>query len=187
MTSNVLTCSASTLVSNNKFKYSPLPVGLGPSSLVSTTPSLKSPSSRPSGRLVVKAQQEGSPNFLNPIEAEHFNKKVALLETSPYVRTPWNTSEDETEIRMWFDMPGLGADNIDVNIVDNLLIIKGDGGIDAFGSKISSPYDTRVQLPFNSWKEEITAVFKHGVLYIIVPKVIKFEHKVIHVPVRSIV
>lgn len=84
MTSNVLTCSASTLVSNNKFKYSPLPVGLGPSSLVSTTPSLKSPSSRPSGRLVVKAQQEGSPNFLNPIEAEHFNKKVALLETSPY-------------------------------------------------------------------------------------------------------
>ena len=65
-------------------------------------------------------------------------------------------------------------------------MIKGDGGVDAFGNKIFSPYDSRVQLPLNSWKEEITAVFKNGVLYITVPKITKFEHKVIHIPVRSV-
>lgn len=84
-------------------------------------------------------------------------------------------------------MPGLAAENIDVNVVDNLLIIKGDGGIDAFGNKIFSPRETTIHLPFNSWKEEIIAVFKNGVLYVTVPKILKFDHKVIHVPVRAIV
>ncbi|KMT14043.1 hypothetical protein BVRB_4g078720 [Beta vulgaris subsp. vulgaris] len=185
MASNVLTCSASVLVSNNRALKSPLPIGLGPCSVVSLTPPLKAPSSRPSG-LVVKAQQGGSPKKMDPLVADHFHKKVALLDTSPYVRTPWNTNEDEHEIRMWFDMPGLAAENIDVNVVDDLLVIKGDGGVDAFGNKIFSPYDSRVQLPLNSWKEEITAVFKNGVLYITVPKITKFEHKVIHIPVRSV-
>lgn len=103
------------------------------------------------------------------------------------MRTPWNTSEDESEIRMWFDMPGLGVDNIEVDVIDDLLIIRGDGGIDAFGSKIMSPRETTIHLPFNSWKEEIIAVFKNGVLYVTVPKIIKFEHKVIHIPVRNII
>ncbi|XP_021771881.1 small heat shock protein, chloroplastic-like isoform X2 [Chenopodium quinoa] len=111
----------------------------------------------------------------------HDNKSL-----SKFVRTPWNTSEDEHEIKMWFDMPGLAGENIEVEVVDDLLYIKGDGGVDAFGNKILSPFDSRVQLPHNSWKEEITAVFKNGVLYITVPKITKFEHKVIHVPVRSI-
>ncbi|CAO2836897.1 unnamed protein product [Amaranthus hypochondriacus] len=176
---NAMACSASTLVSNNKMLGSPAQLGLG------MTPSLKTSSSRSSG-LMVKAQQAGSPRKIDPVAAEQFHKKVALLETSPYVRTPWNTNEDEHEIRMWFDMPGLAAENIDVNVVDDLLVIKGDGGVDAFGNKIFSPYDSRVQLPLNSWKEEITAVFKNGVLYITVPKITKFEHKVIHIPVRSV-
>ncbi|XP_021734609.1 small heat shock protein, chloroplastic-like [Chenopodium quinoa] len=183
MASNTLTCSggAATMVSNHTVTgRSPALVGFGQRVGVSLTPSLKTPS------MVVRAQQGGSPKKMDPMSPNHFHKKVALLETSPYVRTPWNTNEDEHEIRMWFDMPGLAAENIDVNVVDDLLVIKGDGGVDAFGNKIFSPYDSRVQLPLNSWKEEITAVFKNGVLYITVPKITKFEHKIIHVPVRSV-
>ncbi|KAL2933441.1 Small heat shock protein chloroplastic [Bienertia sinuspersici] len=184
MASKALACSASTMVSNKPFT-NPLPVGLIPPSSLSAA-SLKKPSSRAPG-LVVKAQQGGGKqgDAVNPLTGEPFHKKVALLETSPYVRTPWNTSEDEHEIRMWFDMPGTAAENIEVEVVDNLLVIKGEGGIDAFGRKIFSPYDSRVQLPSNSWKEEITAVFKNGVLYITVPKITKFEHKIIHIPVRA--
>ncbi|KMS97055.1 hypothetical protein BVRB_7g179160 [Beta vulgaris subsp. vulgaris] len=177
----MLTSSPSTLVSSRGFP-SPLPVGLCPPSVLSAAPS-KKPSSRPCG-LVVRAQQGGGQQ-MDPMTGEHFHKKVALIETSPYVRTPWNTSEDEHEIKMWFDMPGLAAENIEVDVVDNLLVIKGEGGIDAFGRKIFSPYDSRVQLPTNSWREEITAMFKNGVLYITVPKITKFEHKIIHIPVRS--
>ncbi|CAO2836896.1 unnamed protein product [Amaranthus hypochondriacus] len=181
---NALTCSASTLVSNNRASNGPLANGLGKLGSCPTS-ALKTTSSRPS--LVVRAQQGGSPKKIEPFLAEQFNKKVALVDTSPYVRTPWNTNEDEHEIRMYFDMPGLAAENIDVNVVDNLLIIKGDGGIDAFGNKIFSPRETTIHLPFNSWKEEIIAVFKNGVLYVTVPKILKFDHKVIHVPVRAVV
>ncbi|KAL2941856.1 Small heat shock protein chloroplastic [Bienertia sinuspersici] len=200
MANAMTACSATTLVSNNRATSSPLPIGLGPNSVLSRKPSLKVPCSRPSG-LVVKAQQGGSPKRMDsPMSTEQFRKNVALLETSPYgnystpstallsyiVRTPWNTTEDDHEIKMWFDMPGLGAENIEVEVVDDLLVIRGDGGVDAFGNKIFSPYDSRVQLPSNSWKEEITAAFKNGVLYITVPKIVKFEHKVIHIPVRSV-
>ncbi|XP_021753651.1 small heat shock protein, chloroplastic-like [Chenopodium quinoa] len=184
MASKALACSATTLVSSRAFT-SPMPVGLIPQpSVVSAAPT-KKPSSRSS--LMVRAQQAGGQPIdpVHPVTGEPFHKKVALLETSPYVRTPWNTSEDEHEIRMWFDMPGTAAENIEVEVVDNLLVIKGEGGIDAFGRKIFSPYDSRVQLPSNSWNEEITAVFKNGVLYITVPKITKFEHKIIHIPVRA--
>nr|QBQ65855.1 small heat shock protein [Haloxylon ammodendron] len=186
MATNVFTaCSATPLVSNNRASSSPSPIGLGPRSAFSRTPSIKVPSSRPSG-LVVRAQQAGgSPKRTESVSAEKFHKKVALVDTSPYVRTPWNTAEDDHEIRMWFDMPGLAAENIEVDVVDDLLVIKGDGGVDAFGNKIFSPYDSRVQIPHNSWKEEITAVFKNGVLYITVPKILKFEQKIIHIPVRA--
>ncbi|XP_057534534.1 small heat shock protein, chloroplastic-like [Amaranthus tricolor] len=184
MASNALAHSGATVVSNKGFT-GVLPVGLGPPFALSTTPP-KRASLRPLG-LVVKAQQGGGSivDPMDPRAGELFHKKVALIDTSPYVRTPWSTNEDEHEIRMWFDMPGLAAENIDVNVVDNLLVIKGEGGTDAFGKKIFNPYDSSVQLPFNSWKEEITAMFKNGVLYITVPKITKFEHKIIHIPVRS--
>lgn len=74
---NAMACSASTLVSNNKMLGSPAQLGLG------MTPSLKTSSSRSSG-LMVKAQQAGSPRKIDPVAAEQFHKKVALLETSPY-------------------------------------------------------------------------------------------------------
>ncbi|XP_021774352.1 small heat shock protein, chloroplastic-like [Chenopodium quinoa] len=179
----LVACSSSTLMSSKPFT-NPLPIGLIPqSSVVSATPSNKP--SRSS--MMVRAQQAGGQPIdpVHPVTGSPFHKKVALLETSPYVRTPWNTTEDEHEIRMWFDMPGTNAENIEVDVVDNLLVIKGEGGIDAFGKKIFSPYDSRVQLPPNSWKEEITAAFKNGVLYITVPKITKFEHKIIQIPVRS--
>ncbi|XP_021771879.1 small heat shock protein, chloroplastic-like [Chenopodium quinoa] len=184
MASKVLTCSAASTLVSSRASSSPLPIGLGPLSGLSVTPSpIKTPFSRPS--LVVKAQQSG-PRRIEPMSAEQIHKKAALLETTPYVRTPWNTSEDEHEIKMWFDLPGLAAENIDVEVIDDLLVIKGEGGIDAFGNKIFGPYDSSVQLPINTWKEETTAVFKNGVLYITVPKITKFEHKVIPIPVRSI-
>ncbi|KMT14045.1 hypothetical protein BVRB_4g078740 [Beta vulgaris subsp. vulgaris] len=178
---NAFTSYASTTLLSNRVLCSPFPLGLGPHSVMSTPKTLSRPS------LVVKAQQGGGPMNIDPMFAGNFHKKVALVDTSPYVRTPWNTSEDESEIRMWFDMPGLGVDNIEVDVIDDLLIIRGDGGIDAFGGKIMSPRETTIHLPFNSWKEEIIAVFKNGVLYVTVPKIIKFEHKVIHIPVRNII
>ncbi|XP_021771725.1 small heat shock protein, chloroplastic-like [Chenopodium quinoa] len=169
----MLTCTAASTPVANRASTSPLPFGLGPRSGLSMILSpIKTPSSRPS--LVVRAQQTGGPKRIEPM--------VTYIE-----RTPCNTSENEGEIRMWFDMPGLAAENIEVEVVDDLLIILGNGDVDAFGNKIFEPYNNRVQLPTNTVKEEITAVIKNGVLYITVPKITKSsEPKVQHIPVRSI-
>ncbi|XP_074284539.1 small heat shock protein, chloroplastic-like [Silene latifolia] len=196
MATNALICSSSPLlVSKNSSSFSSSSqIGVGPQSLVFRCPtSTKTPS------LVVKAlAEEGGLSNVDPLVRKelrhidpllpmHLNKRVAMIDTSPYMRTPWNTTEDDNEIRMWFDVPGLAAPELDVNVVDNLLIIKGTEGIDAFGRKIHSPFDCKLQLPFNCAKDETQAVLKNGVLYISVPKITKAEHmKFIHVPVRAI-
>ncbi|XP_021734852.1 small heat shock protein, chloroplastic-like [Chenopodium quinoa] len=172
MASKVLTCTVASTPMSNRASKSPLPIGLGLRSRLLVMPSpINIPSSRPS--LVVRAQQTGGPKRIEPM--------VTYIE-----RKPCNTSENEREIRMWFDMPGLAAENIEVEVVDDLLIIKGNVDVDAFGNKILEPYVNRVQLPTNTVKEEITAVFKNGVLYITVPKVTKSsEPKVKNIPVIS--
>ncbi|KAL9240579.1 hypothetical protein vseg_014781 [Gypsophila vaccaria] len=197
MASNVAIMSSNApIVVSNKASLGPSKIGLGPRSVV-----FRAPMSNPkTGSLVVvRAQGDESVSNVDPLVVPkeisrvdpllplHFNKRVAMIDTSPYMRTPWNTAEDENEIRMWFDVPGLAAPEIDVNVVDNLLIIKGSEGIDAFGRKIHSPFDCKLQLPFNCAKDETQAVLKNGVLYISVPKITKAEHmKFIHVPVRAI-
>ncbi|KAL9237458.1 hypothetical protein vseg_012003 [Gypsophila vaccaria] len=205
MASRMLTCSGSpALLSNKQASSSPTKAALRPQCVAFG--GRASPKTTPSSRvssLVVRAQlEEGGVgkeiSRVDPLDLKkdlsHFDpllqlhKRVALIDTSPYIRTPWNTSEDENEIRMWFDMPGLTAQGIDVNVVDNMLIIKGTEGVDAFGRKIhNSPFDCKLQLPINCAKEETQAVLKNGVLYISVPKITKTEHmKYIHVPVKAI-
>ncbi|KAL9225438.1 hypothetical protein vseg_001365 [Gypsophila vaccaria] len=175
----------------SKVICSPFKIGLGPQSLTLVSPitSLKSPSLRKS--LVVRVELQGGLSkeisHVDPLLPLYFNKRVAIVETSPYLRTPWSSTEDENVIKMWFDMPGLAASEIDVHVVNNLLIIKGAQGIDSFGSKIGRNFDYKIQLPHNCDKEETKAVLKNGVVYIYVPKITKIEHmKFIHVPVKAI-
>ncbi|XP_074291800.1 small heat shock protein, chloroplastic-like [Silene latifolia] len=199
MASNVLTCSALPLLSN-KAASNPAQMRLAPQCIVhrSATPLKTTPSSKVSS-LVVRAQaDEGGLSpidplmrkdlaYVDPLLQLHRNKTVAMIDTSPYMRTPWNTIEDEDEIRMSFDMPGLTASGIDVDVVNNLLMIKSTEGIDVFGRKIHNQFDCTLQLPFNCAKDETRAVLKNGILYISMPKITKAEHmKYIHVPVREI-
>ncbi|KAH9602197.1 hypothetical protein KSS87_005593 [Heliosperma pusillum] len=194
MANMVLNCSVSPLMLN-KASSTPTKMSLGPKSVTYRG----SNSSRRS--IVVRAElEEGGLSKdvirnvdpvlrkeLSAFSPMHLNKSVAMIDTSPYMRTPWNTTEDENEIRMWFDMPGLAAQDIDVNVVDNLLVIKGSEGEDAFGRKIHSPFDCKLHLPLYCAKEDTQAVLKNGVLHISVPKITKTEHmKFMHVPVRAI-
>ncbi|KAK9665171.1 hypothetical protein RND81_14G095200 [Saponaria officinalis] len=204
MASKVLTCSPSLVLSNKATSTSPK-AAIRPQSISfrgPTSPKTTLSTHRVSS-LVVRAQSEDGLSkeisnvdplsmrkdlsHLDPLIHSNLNKRVALIDNPPYIRTPWNSAEDENEIRMWFDMPGLTAPGIDVNVVDHILIVKGTEGVDAFGRTIHSPFDCKLQLPFNCAKEETRAVLKNGVLCISVPKITKSEHmKFIHVPVRAI-
>ncbi|KAH9627131.1 hypothetical protein KSS87_011619 [Heliosperma pusillum] len=199
MASNVLTCSAVPLIST-KAASNPTQMRLAPQCIVHRgATQLKPTTFSKSSSLVVRAQvDEGGLSpidpvmrkdvaYIDPLLQLHRNKSVAMIDTSPYMRTPWNTIEDENEIRMSFDMPGLKASGIEVDVVNNLLMIKSTEGIDVFGRKIHNQFDCTLQLPLNCAKDETRAVLKNGILYIAVPKITKAEHmKFIHVPVREI-
>lgn len=112
------------------------------------------------------------------------------------IRSPWDIQEDEHEIRMRFDLPGLSKEDVKVSVEDDVLVITGehkkgqggegskaeDGG-DSWWSRSYSSYNTRLQLPENCDKDKVRAELKNGILFITVPKT-KAEKKVIDVQIQ---
>eukprot|EP01018_Ginkgo_biloba_P013036 Gb_17729 [translate_table: standard] len=91
-------------------------------------------------------------------------------------RTPWDVREDDDAFRLRVDMPGLGKQDVKVQVEDNMLIIKGEAKGEGDAEDIK--YSTRVELPEDFYKaDKVKAEMKNGVLKVTVPKVAKEEMK----------
>ncbi|KAL1557722.1 small heat shock protein (HSP20) [Salvia divinorum] len=115
-----------------------------------------------------------------------FGDVMAYPGAAAEVRLPWDMSEDENEVRMRFDMPGLSKEDVKVSVEDDVLVIKGERKADGkwpSGSSYSS-YGTRLRLPENCDKEKVKAEMKNGVLCISVPKT-KVERKIVDVEIKG--
>ncbi|OAY79342.1 26.7 kDa heat shock protein, chloroplastic-like [Ananas comosus] len=102
---------------------------------------------------------------------------------------PWDIMEDEKEVRMRFDMPGLSKEEVKVTVEDDMLLIRGEhkkddqkgpggGGPEKTPEKGTwwkersfSSYDMHILLPDYCDKKKVTAELKHGVLLITIPKI----------------
>lgn len=107
------------------------------------------------------------------------------------IRAPWDIMEDDKEVKMRFDMPGLSKEEVKVSVEDDVLVIKGEHkkeegkeGEDAWwrGRSVSS-YDTRMLLPDSCDKGKVKAELKNGVLLVTIPKT-KVERKVFDVDIQ---
>ncbi|CAI9767747.1 unnamed protein product [Fraxinus pennsylvanica] len=103
------------------------------------------------------------------------------------IRTPWDIKEDEHEIKMRFDMPGISKEDLKVSVEDDILVIRGEHKKeekdDDWSRRNYSSYDTRLELPDNCVKDQVKAELKNGVLYVYIPKA-KAERKVIDVEIK---
>ncbi|KAL0321612.1 UNVERIFIED_CONTAM: Small heat shock protein, chloroplastic [Sesamum calycinum] len=118
-----------------------------------------------------------------------FEDAMTFPRTTSELRAPWDVNEDENEIKMRFDMPGLSKEEVKVSVEDDVLVIKGEqkaeqGKEDSWSKRSYSSYDTKLQLPDDCQKDKIKAEMKNGVLYISVPKA-KVEKKVIDVEING--
>ncbi|KAG8096803.1 hypothetical protein GUJ93_ZPchr0013g33807 [Zizania palustris] len=110
------------------------------------------------------------------------------------VRMPWDVMEDDKEVKMRFDMPGLSREEVKVMVEDDTLVIRGkhkteegegtEGAGDGWWKQRSgSFYDMRLALPDECDKSKVRAELKNGVLLVTVPKT-EVERKVIDVHVQ---
>ncbi|KAL3653693.1 Small heat shock protein, chloroplastic [Castilleja foliolosa] len=118
-----------------------------------------------------------------------FDDTTNFPRTKRDVRAPWDIIEDENEIKLRFDMPGLSRDDVKVSVDDDVLVIKGEhkteqGNKDeAWSDRSYSSFDTRLKLPEYCEKDKVKAEMKNGVLFVYVPKG-KMERKVIDVHIN---
>ncbi|KAH6813583.1 heat shock protein 21 [Perilla frutescens var. frutescens] len=110
----------------------------------------------------------------------------AMTGTRREMRAPWDISEEENEIKMRLDMPGLSKEDVKVCVEDDVLVITGqkkmEDGQEAWSTRSYSSYGTRLRLPDNCQREKVKAQMKNGVLYISLPKT-KVDRKVMDVPI----
>lgn len=113
--------------------------------------------------------------------------------TEGEIRTPWDIKENENEVKIRYDMPGLSKEEVKVSLEDDVLVIKsqhrketgegeeGDGGW--WRGSSASEYNIRLALPDGCEKEKVKAELKNGVLLVTVPKA-KVERKVLDVEIQ---
>ncbi|XP_037424166.1 small heat shock protein, chloroplastic [Triticum dicoccoides] len=119
-------------------------------------------------------------------------RSPAAASETPWM--PWDIMEDEKEVKMRFDMPGLSREEVRVMVEDDALVIRGEhkkeagegqgeGGDGWWKERSVSSYDMCLALPDECDKSQVRAELKNGVLLVFVPKR-ETERKVIDVQVQ---
>lgn len=103
-----------------------------------------------------------------------------------------NVSETDRDIRIEVELPGVGENDVSVELVDNMLTIRGEKKVEREEGDQSyhvrersyGTFARSIQLPFAVSPDQVQASFNNGVLTISIPKVAAREN-VHRIPVQG--
>lgn len=137
---------------------------------------------------LLRLQKEMDSMFDEFFERKPFRRELGESDWYPSV----DVSEDEKEIKIEADLPGMTQEDIDINIDGNVLTIKGQRKKEEetkergyYRSERSyGAFQRSFTLPTNLDVDEAKANFKHGVLTLILPKLEEAKGKRIEIEVE---
>jgi HSP20 family protein len=89
-----------------------------------------------------------------------------------------NVSETDNEIRVSVELPGVDLDDLEVDVTDDMLVVRGEKRLERsnedenyhFVERAYGSFQRTVQLPFAVDPDQVQASFDNGVLNIMIPK-----------------
>jgi HSP20 family protein len=89
-----------------------------------------------------------------------------------------NVSETDNQIRVTVELPGVDLDDIEVDVADDMLVVRGEKRLERsdedenyhFVERAYGSFQRTVQLPFAADPDQVQARFDNGVLTITIPK-----------------
>ncbi len=119
----------------------------------------------------------------------YFPERWESIEWAPAM----DVSETDAEVIVKADLPGVDPEEIEINLVDNVLTIKGEKKREAEEKKenfyrIERYYGSfmrAIQLPAEVDEEKVKASYKDGVLKIILPKKASPKGKTIKIEIEK--
>jgi HSP20 family protein len=126
-------------------------------------------------------------NFFSGFEIEPFEKRFGAFSPSIDVK------EDEKEIKVSAELPGMDDKDIDVSLTKDALTIKGekkekkeDKGKDYYRMERSyGSFSRTIALPKEIDTDKVKAEFKKGVLTVTLPKTAKAIKETKKIPVKN--
>ena len=111
---------------------------------------------------------------------------------TPRVRSflpPADITVSDTDLVLTMDLPGLTAEDLDIQVLDGQLILRGErkrpepsgGSRFTHSERLFGAFERRVRLPGGVDPEAITASMDSGVLSLIVPKPEKLKPRAIEI------
>ena len=110
-----------------------------------------------------------------------FDDSMVRQERQPSPNEAWvpmvDITEDENEIVLWVDLPGVSQKEVDIIINGDQLTLKGEKKLDQTNQRkylrrerLVGPFSRTFQLNLPVETEKISAVYRNGVLEIHLPK-----------------
>jgi HSP20 family protein len=109
--------------------------------------------------------------------------------TRPFLRPAMDVVENENNFTVRVDLPGLNEDDVQVEMEDNVLTIRGEMGDTVekegeryhYRERYSGSFQRSLRLPNGIDADKIDASFENGVLNIVLPKLPQAQPKKIDI------